>query len=195
MALERLYGDETMLEYEKKVLLTSDEYAVLAEQCRDMAVESQTNYYFDTADLDMNRKGITCRVRAKNGKYKTTIKNHNTGSLSCSVEEDIYEGSERNFKAFEALGMHLQGELITTRLVLYKDAFCEVVLDRNTYLGCDDFELEVEYAEGCQHEAMAYLKEAAACLVEAGLIDSVESFMLRIGKGKSKSERFFEKKK
>ena len=61
-----------MLEYEKKVMLTKDEYAVLSAQCRGMRVETQTNYYFDTDDFCMNRKGITCRIRAKNGKYKTT---------------------------------------------------------------------------------------------------------------------------
>lgn len=183
-----------MLEYEKKVLLTRNEYAVLANQCRGRKAESQTNYYFDTDDLYMNRKGITCRVRAKNGKYKTTIKNHNTDSLNCSVEEDICEGEELNSKVFEVLGMHFQGKLVTARIILHRSAFCEMVLDRNTYIGYDDFEIEVEYAKNCENKAMAYLKGIAERLVAAGLVDSVDSFMLRVGNGKSKSERFFARK-
>ena len=181
-----------MLEHEKKALLTKEEYDLLMASCKGMAVEFQTNYYFDTDDMYMNRKGITCRIRAKNGTYKTTIKKHGT---DCSVEEDLYEGTKFNFTVFGALGMHLQGRLITTRIVLYKDAFCEVVLDRNSYLGYDDFEIEVEYAQECERRAMKNLKNAAKRLVAADLVDLVESFMLHNGTGPSKSERFFEKKK
>ena len=72
-----------MLKHEKKALLTKEEYDVMMASCKGMAVEFQTNYYFDTDDMYMNRKGITCRIRAKNGTYKTTIKKHGT---DCSVE-------------------------------------------------------------------------------------------------------------
>ena len=183
-----------MLEYEKKVLLTKEEYEVLADQCKRMAVETQTNYYFDTDDFYMNRKGITCRVRVKNGKYKTTIKNHDTQGLNCSVEENLYEGEELNVKVFGALGMYFQGELITTRTILYKDDCCEIVLDRNTYLGYEDFELEVEYIKECEEMATEFLEKTALFLLAEDLIDSVESFLLRAQKSKSKSERFFERK-
>ena len=67
-------------------------------------------------------------------------------------------------------------------------------MDRNTYLGCNDFEIEVEYAKDCEKRAMAHIKGIAEILVAANVIDSVESFMLRIGEGKSKSERFFDRK-
>ncbi len=184
-----------MLEYEKKVLLTEDEYAVLADQCRGISVESQTNYYFDTDDFYMNRKGITCRIRAKNGKYKTTIKNHSISGLHCSMEVDLCEGPEYNSKFYEVLGLHFQGELVTTRIILYKDAFCEAVLDQNAYLGHRDYELEVEYIQGCEDRALDYLKSVAECLVAANLADSVDSFLLRVEKDNTKSERFFKRKR
>lgn len=69
-----------------------------------------------------------------------------------------------------------------------------MVLDRNSYLGYDDFEIEVEYTQECERRAMKNLKNAAKSLVAADLVDSVESFMLRIGTGLSKSERFFKKR-
>ena len=184
-----------MLEYEKKVLLTEDEYAVLADQCRGISVESQTNYYFDTDDFYMNRKGITCRIRAKNRRYKTTIKNHTAGGLHCSMEVELWEGTEYNSKFNEAQWLCFQGELVTKRIILYKDAFCEAVLDRNTYLGYMDYEIEVEYVQGCEDSALDYLKSVANCLVAANLVDSVDSFLLRVGKGNSKSERFFKRKR
>ncbi len=184
-----------MLEYEKKAMLTKEEYEALAECCRGMFSEDQINYYFDTDDFYMNRKGITCRIRGKNGKYVTTIKNHDTDHLNCSVEENIYEGDDFNCKFFDALGLHLQGELITSRITMYKDAFCEVVIDRNTYLGYTDFEIEVEYRKDSEAKAIEYLNGVAEGLYASKLIDSVDNFMLRTRKGKSKSERFFEKKR
>ena len=184
-----------MLEYEKKILLTRDEYATLAERFGCILVESQINQYYDTEGFYMNSRGITCRIRDKNGKYKVTIKNHVAAHLNCSMEVNLYEGIDFNSEAFEALGLHLQGELITTRIIIHKDKFCEVVLDRNKYLGRTDYELEVEYAEMCEEKALKYIEEVAKYLLEGNLIDSAESFMQRIGKGKSKSERFFEIKK
>lgn len=183
-----------MLEYEKKIMLTKEEYHILTDYCKGMPIESQINYYFDTDDLYMNRKGITCRIRAKNGKYKTTIKSHYTNKFDCSVEEDLYEGIEFNSKVFEVLGLHFQGELITTRSTMYEDAFCKVVLDWNTYLKYDDYEIEVEYTDKYEKRALEHLEDVAGCLIVAGLVDSVEDFMSRVGKDKSKSKRFFEKK-
>ena len=115
--------------------------------------------------------------------------------MNFSTEDDVYEGAEFQPKVFETLGMHLHGELITTRIVLHKDAFCEVVLDHNTYLGYDDFEIEVEFVDEYEWMATEHLKSIAELLIKENLIDSVESFILRVGKDKAKSERFFEKKR
>jgi uncharacterized protein YjbK len=183
-----------MLEHEKKIMLTMDEYEVIAECCKDMPVITQINYYFDTEDLSMNKRGITCRIRAKNGKYRITIKNHNTYNPSCSIEEHLCEGSQYDSKVFEALGLYFQGELVTSRIVMYKDDFCEVVLDMNFYLGHTDFEIEVEYSNGNEDKAIKYLKNVAKHLMKAKLLCSTEGFISRIGNSKNKSERFFEKK-
>lgn len=184
-----------MLEYEKKVMLTREEYTMLADQCKNNMVESQINYYFDTDDLYMNRKGITCRIRAKNGKYKTTVKNHCTDDQNCSVEEHLCESTDFNPQIFEAMGLRLQGELITERIIMYKDALCEMVLDRNTYLGHIDFEIEIEYAAGCEAKALECLKNVAECFVAAKMIDSTDEYLNRTGKGMSKSARFFQWKR
>lgn len=184
-----------MKEYEKKALITQEEYDVLTDLYKGMSVESQINSYFDTNDYEMNRRGITCRIRSKNGKHKTTIKKHSPDRLGCSVEEDLGEGEEFDCRVFEALGLHFQGKLITKRMLIIKDAFCEVVIDRNEYLGYTDYEIEAEYISGYENRAEKYLESVAEHLVSAKLIDSAENFLLRVGKGKSKSQRFFNRKR
>ena len=183
-----------MLEFEKKVLLTENEYRLLAGRFRNAFIDSQTNFYFDTEDLYMNRKGITCRVRKKDGKYKATVKKHDTGDLSRSTEIGIYEGSEINAEVFGALGMTLQGVLTTKRCVIYKDFFLKAVLDRNTYLGYTDYEIEVEYIRQWQTKALDFMKQIGDYLAEKGAVASTEDFIFRIGKGNSKSARFVERK-
>ena len=183
-----------MLEYEKKILLTKEEYEVLVQQFKNIPKKIQINYYFDTEDLSMNKRGVTCRTRFKNGKYKTTIKRHCSDRLNCSIEEELCETTEINVDVFNALDLCFQGELVTSRICLYKDASFEVVLDWNIYLGISDYELEVEYDEENEKNAMDCLKDIVVHLIAAQLVDSFENFVLRVGKGKSKSERFFERK-
>lgn len=185
-----------MLEYEKKIMLTADEYLfILVLMCKYGPIETQTNYYFDNDDLSMNKKGITCRIRAKNGKYKATVKNHSTEHPDCSIEVDLVEKTAFDPQIFNVFGLHYQGELVTERVVMHKDSACEMVLDRNVYLGHTDFELEVEYSKESEHRAQTLIESFADCLVAAEHLTSVDELFNRIGKGKSKSQRFFERKK
>lgn len=185
-----------MLEYEKKIMLTSNEYhLILMLMCKNIPMQTQTNYYFDNDDLSMNKKGITCRIRAKNGKYKATIKIHNTGHSDCSVETDLVEKTEFDPRIFNVLGLHNQGELITDRVVIHKDPVCEMVLDRNVYLGNTDFELEVEYSKESEQEAQKLIESIGDYLVSTGQLTGIDAFINRIGQAKPKSQRFFDKLK
>lgn len=184
-----------MLEYEKKVLITENEYdAIVNTWCNGIKPKIQINYYFDTDDLYMNKKGITCRIRAKDGKYKTTVKNHNTVRNDGSMEIDLCEQNKLDTKFFDALGLCHQGELVTERIVMYKDSFCEMVIDRNTYLGHTDFEIEVEYSEDCEQVADYLLMTVAKMLVNYTGMECIDKFLKRVGKAKSKSKRFFGRK-
>ena len=184
-----------MIEYEKKILLSAEEYFALVIMFGERApVVTQTNYYFDSEDLSMNEIGITCRIRAKNRKFTTSIKNHNIGRLNGSIEEIICEKKHFSYKIFEIMGLILQGELNTKRIILYKDDFCEIDLDRNTYLGVTDFELEAEYLEGYETKALVQLNKIAEALVDSSIITGKKEFLTRASKVKSKSQRFFELK-
>ena len=189
-------GGEFMLEYEKKIMLTANEYHTLAmsNRCKNIPKQLQTNYYFDDDDFSMNKKGITCRIRYKNGKYKACIKNHNTNHCDCSMELNLPEDVKFDPHFFKTLGLQGQGELVTERIIIYKYAMCEVVLDRNIYLGHTDFELEVEYCQEGEPKAEKLIKSIAEYLTVARHSEESESFLKRIGQGKSKSQRFFERK-
>ena len=184
-----------MLEYEKKIMLTADEYLTTVKlMCQYVPAQTQTNYYFDTDDLSMNKNGITCRIRAKDGKYSATIKYHDTEHPDCSVEEDLVEKTEYDPNIFNALGLHYQGELVTDRIVLHRDSDCEMVIDRNTYLDYTDFELEVEYCKESEHRAQLLLEGIAEALVAEEVLTDMNAFLARTGQSKSKSQRFFQRK-
>lgn len=185
-----------MKEYEMKVLLSKSEYAILARAvCEGKSVVMQTNYYFDTDDFWMNKKNITCRIRKKDGTFKTTIKRHNIHHPDSSIEVDLAEKNVFDKTVFCALGLKCQGKMVTNRTIAYKDPFCEMVFDRNSYLGHTDFELEVEYCAGAEKKAMVLVEGVGHILVSANAVANIEEFFSRIGKDKPKSQRFFERKK
>ena len=160
----------------------------------DVAPKIQTNYYFDTDDYAMNQKGITCRVRSKNGMYQAVVKSHVRDISDCSVESTSEVQDEFDINVFREMGLHIQGSLVTERTIIYEDTFCKAVLDRNLYLGCIDYELEIEYSEGYESHALHVLHQAAEILLLNRCISGVEEFHCRVGASQSKSERFFERK-
>ena len=187
-----------MTELEKKVLLTKDEYDYLMEHFshNDSAplnpIVKQINYYYDTDDLSMNQQDITCRIRLKGGKYKGTMKKHSFDSdFSTEIDMDIQNGLEDN--AFTTMGLKLQGELVTERCIILEDEVCEVVLDKNEYLGYTDYELEIEYNEAFEHYAERILNIMIDSLVHNSKSDSAQHTYNQIQQVPSKSKRFFQR--
>ena len=187
-----------MTEFEKKLLLTEDEYDYLMEHLGyespliQKPVTTQVNYYFDTDDFSMNRQNTTCRIRLKDGKYKATMKKHASGGdQSTETEMEIRNGLESN--AFTDMGLKLQGELVTKRCVVLKDANCEAVLDKNEYLGHKDFELEIEYAPEHENDAQAILKILRDMLTRRKCFLAYKESLNEAPDVPSKSSRFFER--
>ena len=63
-----------MLEYEKKIMLTANEYHTLAmsNRCKNIPKQLQTNYYFDTDNLPDIKNGIE-EILKNLGEYKQKI--------------------------------------------------------------------------------------------------------------------------
>ena len=187
-----------MTELEKKLLLTEDEYDYLMEHLGyespliQKPIITQINYYFDTDDFSMNRQNTTCRIRLKDGKYKATMKKHTSGgNQSTETEMEVHDGIRDN--AFLDMGLKLFGELITERCIILKDGICEVVLDKNEYLGYTDFELEIEYIPMFEHHAERVLNMLISCLIDNDVTPAVQSANSYIPNVPSKSKRFFER--
>lgn len=176
-----------MLELEKKLLLTQEEYAYLLSEAKNASTAIQTNYYFDTDDHLMDQRGITCRIREKEGKYIATIKEHQENGISVERSEQAFGEWDTHF--FDGLGVSLIGMLTTWRTTLFKDARCEIVLDKNDYLGVEDYELEAEYAPGEEACADALLSTISERL--STVFSPLIPLPARCGEGESKSRRFF----
>ena len=187
-----------MIELEKKLLLTGDEYDYLMEHLAyespliQRNISTQINYYFDTDDFSMNRQNTTCRIRLKDGKYRATMKKHSSGGdQSTETEMEIHNGLESN--EFTDMGLNLQGALMTKRCVVFKCANCEAVLDKNEYLGHTDYELEIEYTPEHEKDAQAILKIFRDMLTRRKCFLAYKESLKEVPDVPSKSSRFFDR--
>ena len=185
-----------MIEYEKKVLLTEKEYLALMEYFQDKQDSVlQINHYFDTDYFVMDRNGITCRIREKDGKFKAVMKKHRQTQMYCSEETEmcIRDGLIEN--DFVTMGLFYQGKLQTFRTVVLENDCCKIMLDRNEYLGIVDYELEAEYPVEHESRALQMVWKLLSMIdADDGTdVQDVESRMT--SKAKNKSERFFERKR
>lgn len=181
-----------MIEKEKKVLLSQKEYSCLLEHFgTGKPTIKQTNYYFDTDDLSMNERNITCRIRFKDGRYKATVKKHIIAEES-SYETEIEVRGGIHDNIFIDLGLQMRGKLTTERCTLIESDHYTVFLDRNEYQNCVDYELEIEYASNFEQEATAILHTLSDILLYHKFSFSSQNITERCQTAKSKSQRFFD---
>lgn len=159
------------LEVEYKSLLTKEKYEELLVYFNQIALKQpvyeQTNYYFDDEVGTLSRAGITVRLRYKEGAWERTIKlaspSTNDTLYTTSIEQNelITEKEARScmkhgYSPSKEVRMLLQehangpitqlfcmGDLTTKRqdFLFYGDI---ISLDKNTYNGVVDYELEWE---------------------------------------------------
>lgn len=180
-----------MLEFERKCLLTKKEYERLCRVFNDTPSVIQVNYYYDTEDFAYNRQGVTYRIRKKGDAYTATIKTHGTQGTYGSEEKSAKVQNEYDRSFFADPNLILHGQLQTERKEIEMHHRVKVVLDKNTYLGTEDYELEMEYepfwAPVCNEILFMLIK----CLEKES---SYTDFYKRMLESKTKSERFFAKK-
>lgn len=182
-----------MLELERKIPITCEEFQCLWELTAPYATaQKQINYYYDTDDLTMNQKGITCRIREKNGKFTATIKEHRFDAKDCSVEISNPAKNALDNRLFAGNGVNLQGHLVTERVYLVQENDFNIVIDKNTYLGVVDYEIEMEYSPENIQRAEKMIHYFAGIL--SAVIQGVDysKFGERTKLAKSKSQRFFQ---
>lgn len=178
-----------MLEYEIKLPITKREYELLLELRETDHEDTHTNYYYDTDRLDNHRRGITCRIRERNGRFVATKKTHMAHGVSkeeTSEVADVYDTSlfDKNVR--------LYGEMKTQRTVLSDNNGVVATLDKNTYLGMTDYELEIEYEPERRREAECRLKYYGEYVDSTLRGEDAIEFASRRSQKRSKSARFFD---
>ena len=183
-----------MLEFEKKILLSAEEYQFLnLHFFANAKTVQQNNYYFDTEKLELNGKKTTARIREINGTFKSMIKDHSATQADCSVENLCTTSQNYDDAYFVQMGLLCHGKLHTERKILVVGDV-QLMLDKNDYLGVIDYELEIEYQAGFENNALMLIKQISDSLNQNALSNNSDDFKNRIGIGKTKSERFFERK-
>lgn len=179
-----------MTELEKKLLLREDAYLYLKEHRYAGAKSTeQTNYYYDTDSFALCRKGITCRIREKEGVFTATVKEHSQTQRERSLEHSRRLGSRWDDSLFRERGLRYQGSLTTLRTVFAPCCDVAVMLDRNTYLGITDYELEIEYMPQAEARALEELNAIACDLFLHGVLPEPA------GQARNKAERFFDRRR
>lgn len=151
-----------MLETEIKSMLTKEQYETISYMFSYSSSVTQTNSYYIAPSNELKKHGITFRVRTINGKHILQIKQHKNkkGALQVSEETEFsLTAVPSDFSADEVLEytgiktpVTLIGELTTHRLsCIYTDGV-EICLDKSTYLGCTDYEIEIEYTSPIPEE-------------------------------------------
>lgn len=165
-----LKGFKAMLETEIKSLLNKKQYDVICGMFSFSSSVNQTNTYY-TAPLNaLKQYGITFRIRTVDKHHVIQIKQHksNRNALQISEESEYPINSvPESFSETEVYGytgisvpVFSLGELSTLRMsCIYCDGV-EICLDKSTYLGTTDYEIEIEYTAAIPDELMTKLVSA-----------------------------------
>ncbi len=148
------------IEIEAKALVSQADYKKLAKKFSAYPRYTQTNYYIDSESRILVKDDIALRIRQKGERYELTLKT----PLSEGRLEKNTVISEADFVAYRDHGTFPKGDisrfltmlgfniselriltsLTTDRIdVEYKGGLLSI--DRNTYSGETDYEVELEY--------------------------------------------------
>lgn len=161
-----------MVENEFKIMLTEQQYNAIHEMYFWDSEAEQVNTYFDSADLQLSERHITCRVRSVNGRFLLQMKlpaaELGNGAISRIELERELDGIPQQISAKELKELsgaeslpdvQLLGTLTTFRSAKHFPG-AEIDLDKSEYFGKTDYELEIEYTD--ETAAKALLDEISA---------------------------------
>lgn len=147
-------------EIEFKTMLTEAEYERIL-QAYPSPSYTQKNIYLDTQDGFFQKQTIGCRIRLKNDAYEFTLKKPTTDEITEETNWSLPESDVIEFQrsgTFQPDWLDLPSALVAIgeiETIRSEHSFRsgQLMLDRSTYSGKVDYELEFEvadYAEGKQ---------------------------------------------
>lgn len=170
-------------EYEYKMMLTEEEYETVRQWAETnyytvMRNFVQLNYYYDTPSFFFREQGMTLRVRQAGGALKGTLKKHGVGGTALRSREKSFSAARLPQRiSYQNEIAVLQGVLVTERIEIPLRKTLFLMLDRSSYLGRTDHELELEFPRGGRKLAEQFMEELSRTIRSKPRV--------------SKSERFF----
>ena len=153
-----------MLETELKAMLTKSQFDKIKEIFTWDSIKNQINSYYISPDNLLKKQGITLRIRTIDNTHILQVKKHTgkNGALQISEEsefeidaipieltdDDVYKYTGIKTTA------SLIGDLTTTRYSCFYTPEVEICLDKSTYLGLTDYEIEIEYRKSVPQELL-----------------------------------------
>lgn len=148
------------IEIEAKALVSQEDYRTLVRAFKEAERYAQTNYYIDSEDRILAKEGIALRIREKGGIYELTLKTPLSQGLlektkTIGMNEftnlrdfgDFPHGDLEQFLIMldiDVTQLKILTSLTTERVdVPYKGGLLSI--DRNSYNGITDYEVEFEY--------------------------------------------------
>lgn len=180
------------IEIEFKNILTKNEFERLLESYPFQEAFKQTNYYFETRDLQLSKLRSALRIREKNGRFTATLKQPYEGHLLEShislSEEEAKQCINGNFihredfsNHLKNLGIHIKDLIYLGELTTYRRTFIDkdnlFVLDHSLYNGLEDYEFELEVKDAGEGKTL--------------FLDVLEKYDILLEKTPSKIERFY----
>jgi|SRR5690554_1785992 len=147
---------ENNIEIEFKTALTKESYhQMLDEFGLGDNIFLQTNYYFDTANLDLNKDLVVLRIRKNNDRYKITMKSQSEEQAFENhvflTEERALEMIEKGFNTkefFEEIDLDVSFIASLDNYRVSTPHYENILfLDRCDYHGITDYELEYEVVD------------------------------------------------
>ena len=142
--------------YERKYLLTQEEYECLlgtSPACGQLTLQ---NDYYDTPDLAGDRQAVTYRIRTYDGRREATVKRHLSEGHLCEVTTEPAVNPLGRPSVFPA-GLILWGRLTTQRIFLVREKDFRVSLDKSFLPDGTDYELEVACSPRYDLQAQMYV--------------------------------------
>ena len=141
-------------EFERKAALTAEEFDALRRSLDALAEGrrfTQENHYYDTKDLALKHSSRTLRVRKIGSALTREYKHGKTvvGDIRICTEDNIPIDTIPSLIRGSEIGesedtVYLPLGVLTTERTEYMIDGASVALDKSTYLGIVDYEIEVE---------------------------------------------------
>lgn len=160
------------IEIEAKALVSKADYEKLALKYQKYGVYTQVNHYIDSEDGILSKEKLALRIREKNEHFEMTLKVPLSQGLlekNCSWSKETFENFRDNGifpdgdikKMLNMLDIHTKSLKIITSLttdridVPYENG--KLSIDKNTYSGQSDYEIELEHNN--EGDAEKYLEQ------------------------------------